>query len=215
MPVEREMESSCRSAFLGLAEVTAPAATNVASLSASPPLRAPRSLTLVTGTVLIAGGALTFIGFLALGDFGYLLTGLALLVSALPFVVAGLDEPRRLTHPLALIGLLAVFGVAGQTFFITQLADPNERFLLDSGVGDEGLAKGLIVVGLALLTMVLGYAAFPVRRSAPSRLMMRAVDAGWARPDPQKIEFAVAALCLLAVASFVLYLSAAGDLWSG
>jgi hypothetical protein len=181
-----------------------------APLRTGPAGRRSISPTGVIAAVLVALAVVAFLAFVAGADSGLLIVALAMATTAVPFALAALEVPRRLIHPLTLVGFTMFFGVAGQTAYFVLFASPADQAPLLAGVRQDGLAKGVLVVAVGTIALALGYIVARARQPRMGRLMARAVAAGMPKPSVQRMTVVVGLLCVISVVSFLLWASKVG-----
>lgn len=154
----------------------------------------------------LAAIALVFFALFVLsGESSNLQCAVAVMVSAVPFAIAAVEEPKRLLHPLSVFGFTLLLGVAGQTVYLTHV-DPVRRADLLSGLTTDVLTSGILVVSVAVAALGIGYVAARTDQvPKPGRLLRRAVALGLHHPSPRRTAWAVAALCAIAVVAFLIY----------
>ncbi len=165
----------------------------------------------IPGLLLVAGLAF-LISFTITAREADIQCAAAFGLTAVPFVLAAIDSRDRLLHPLSLFGFAMVFGVAGQTVYLTRIdtTNPDFGFLL-SGLGTDSLTPALLTVAAALAALAVGYFVSPrTERPTPGRVLRWAVGRGVATPQPGRVLWVVIALCVVAMAAFALYAARVG-----
>jgi hypothetical protein len=149
---------------------------------------------------------LVFFGlFFITGESRNLQCAVAFMVTAVPFLIAAVDGPGRLLHPLSVFGFTMLLGVAGQTVYVTY-GDPSNLPDLLSGLRTDALTPGLLVVSVAVAALAIGYVAgTPNQVPKPGGLLQRGVSLGLARPSPRRTFWGVLALCAIATMAFAAY----------
>ncbi len=149
------------------------------------------------------------VGFLVGGGTGELLTSLAFAATAVPFLLAAIDSPCRLLHPLSVLGFTMVLGVAGETALLTYLDRKGDAveiaspFRLLSGLGVEALGSGVLVVCAGLAALVFGYCLPASGRAHPAGALLRqGLKHGLDRPSPDRTVWVIVLLSLFAAVCF-------------
>lgn len=156
--------------------------------------------------VLGAGAVLAFGHFLFTGDVAGAQVAVALALTAAPLLLVAIESPGRLLHPLSVFAFTMLLGIAGQTIYLNYIAEDMDKTELLSGLPTATLTSGLLVVGVAVLGLVLGYLlASRPGFVKPGPILGRAVELGLARSSPRRVFWAVSALCLISLAAFALY----------
>jgi oligosaccharide repeat unit polymerase len=155
--------------------------------------------------VLSTIGVVFFALFVITGESRNLQCAVAFMVTAAPFLMAAVEGPERLLHPLSVVGFTMLLGVAGQTVYVTY-GDPSNLPTLLSGLRTDVLTPGLLVVSIAVAALAVGYAAGrPNQVPKPGRLLQRGVLLGFAGPSPRRTFWAVLVLCAIAIVAFAVY----------
>ena len=156
-------------------------------------------------TLLVSALAF-FLVFLINGSAGNLQSAVALAITAAPFLIAAVEAPGRLLHPLSIFGFTMLLGVAGQTIYLTH-GHPAALPELLSGLSPDILNRGLLVVGVGVIALGVGYlVSSPGRVSPrPGRLLTRGVQLGLAKPSPRRTFWVALMVCVIAMVAFALY----------
>ena len=159
----------------------------------------------IPGTLFV-GALAFFLAFLIDGAAGDLQSAVALAITAAPFLVVAVEAPGRLLHPLSIFGFTMLLGVAGQTIYLTH-GHPAAVPQLLFGLSPDILNRGLLVVGIGVIALSVGYfASNPGRGSlAPGRLLTRGMQLGLARPSPRRAFWVGLVMCVISLAAFGLY----------
>ena len=159
----------------------------------------------IPGALLI-GALAFFLVFLINGAAGNLQSAVALAITAVPFLIAAVEAPGRLLHPLSIFGFTMLLGIAGQTIYLTHghpAALPTLLFGLSLGI----LNQGLLVVGAGVIALGVGYVAANAGSGSPrpGGLLTRGVQLGLAEPSPRRAFWVALVLCVISMAAFALY----------
>jgi len=156
---------------------------------------------------LAAGACAGLAWYVAAPSHNGLLLALSCAITMIPFGCAHLAAPQRILQPISLLGFTMLLGIVGQTAFLLMAATPQEADDLLSGVGTDGLARGLLATAAATVALGIGFlAASPVKRS--SALVQ--VFASMPRPKADRLDWIIAILLLVGFLSFALYVATVG-----
>ena len=174
----------------------------------------------VVPVVLGAVGAGFLVRFLlGGGNDSDLMSSTAFMITAVPFVLAWLEAPGRLLHPLALLGFTMLIGVAGQTAYLSYLSNQQEvvdpsspLFRRLAGLPLDILAPGLLVTCIALVALALGYLLAPAwsgssgnRTPRIGRALRFGMRQGLAVPAPRPTVWTIVLLSTMSVVAFAIF----------
>jgi hypothetical protein len=154
--------------------------------------------------VLLLAAFVFFLAYLVDSSVGDLQSAAAFAITALPFLLAAKEAPARLLHPLAVFGFTMVLGVAGQTTYLAH--DASVRAGLLSGLSMSILNRALLVVGLGVIVLCLGYLAYGhIAGRRPGRFFRSTTARRLADPSPRRVFWICLGLLLLSALAFAVY----------
>src|SRR5947207_6833832 len=171
-----------------------------------PPAAMKSSIAWIPAAAISVAGLAFFLLFVATGYTSDLQCAGAFMITAVPFWVAAAEAPNRLLHPLSVFGFTMLLGVAGQTVYLTHTDTNTLPDDLLSGLTTSILTPGLLVVGLGVVALTVGYLVMrPNRSPRPGSVIRRGMRLGMASPSPDRAFWVVVAACAVSLAAFAVY----------